>query len=381
MREKYMNARVGLMTCCVIILATTNTGVLAQSGVTLYGNVDGGVMFSDSGVSGGSLTSLASAGFGSFWGLRGTEDLGRGYRTLFQLESGIDISTGSSISFNGDYNSATPTAPNGPTITGFNRRAYIGLDSPYGMVQLGRDYTPLFYAAAASDTMRLQYFGNLQATLQITGGVERMARVSNGIFYTSPVMGGLKIRAAYSFGSESTGQGAGPPRNGNEFIGIGAEYVNGGLTVVGSVQRLKLPLTAGAPLVFTNLHRREDALIGIRYRTGNFTFTAGHFRIGSPIKGSNTWLGASAIFGPSTLYLQVQQLKQKIPSLQDRHGTAVGIAFDYALSRRTVLYAAYGITSNNATGRFAVIGSDVAVAPGAVGATPRAVAFGVRHSF
>lgn len=382
MKEKCIGARAGLTAGCAMMVALTSTSALAQSGVTLYGTVDGGVMFSRTGVPGGSLKSLTSgAGYASFWGFRGSEDLGDGYRALFQLEGGLDIDTGSLKSFTGDYSGATPTAPNGATGTGFNRRAYVGLDSPYGMVLLGRDYTPTFYAAVASDAMRLQYFANLQATLQLTVGAEREARVSNGIFYTSPVMAGLKIRGVYSFGSESTGLGSGPPRHGNEFIGFGAEYTNGGLTLAGSVQRLKLPLTAGTPPVFTSLQRREDAMLGMRYRTGDFTFTAGHFRIGSPLKGSNTWLGASAIFGVSTLYAQVQQLRQEAPGLQDRRGTAVGIAYDYALSRRTVLYAAYGTTSNNATGRFAVNGSDVAVAAGGLGATPRAIAFGVRHSF
>ncbi len=66
----------------------------AQSSVTLYGIVDVGIENLDVGsVDATRLQSGISAG--SRWGIRGSEDLGGGYRAVFTLESRIEVDTGS----------------------------------------------------------------------------------------------------------------------------------------------------------------------------------------------------------------------------------------------------------------------------------------------
>ena len=66
----------------------------AQSSVTLYGIVDVGIENLDVGsVDATRLQSGISAG--SRWGIRGSEDLGAGYRAVFTLESRFEVDTGS----------------------------------------------------------------------------------------------------------------------------------------------------------------------------------------------------------------------------------------------------------------------------------------------
>jgi predicted porin len=63
--------------------------------VEVYGIVDAGLV-RVSGLKGGTGTFLASGIMeGTRWGLRGKEDLGGGYRTIFTLESRVELDTGS----------------------------------------------------------------------------------------------------------------------------------------------------------------------------------------------------------------------------------------------------------------------------------------------
>lgn len=364
----------------VIPIALSAGSAAAQSGIMLYGNLDGSIVFSRSGAA--KNTSMASGvGSASFWGLRGAEDLGGGYKSLFQLEAGLEMDTGASKSFNGDYGAATPTAPNGPAGTGFNRRSHVGLETPFGTFLMGREYTPGFYTATATDTMRLQYFGNIQSVLVLTGGSERSARSSNAIAYSSPLMSGFRARAFYGLGSESAGGAGRPLKDANRLLGLGAEYNRPGLTLSGSYLVLKLPLTAGSPPAFTQLVDRRDWMVGVRYSFGSLAVSAGHFRVNAPTRGVDTWLGGSYTMGPNLISAQVQKLRQDNPSGERRRATAIGIAYAYSLSRRTTLYAAYGRTSNNATAQFGVTGNDMTFAASVRGADPTATAIGIRHTF
>src|SRR5471030_3350083 len=67
----------------------------AQNSVTLYGIIDTGFTYTHN--SGGSASQFGlSSGneSGSRWGLKGSEDLGGGLKTIFQLENGFNSTTG-----------------------------------------------------------------------------------------------------------------------------------------------------------------------------------------------------------------------------------------------------------------------------------------------
>lgn len=107
----------------------------AQSSVTLYGVLDAGLSYqsnvnagTNQAPDGKSLWRAGSVGVQqSYWGLRGSEDLGGGLKAIFTLESGFNLG-------NGGF------ANNGKNSVMFNRQAFVGLSSGYGTVTLGRQY-------------------------------------------------------------------------------------------------------------------------------------------------------------------------------------------------------------------------------------------------
>ena len=358
--------------------------VMAQS-VTLYGAVDAALMTSNNGAPGvGRINSVTSGLLTpSRWGLRGTEDLGDGLKATFLLESGFETDTGAAKTSFGNPATATATAPNGTAVSGFNRRSTVGLEGSFGTLNLGRDYTPIYFTGIQTDPMGFTLLGNVQAITIPAGGVERWGRVSNALFYTSPIFNGFKARAAYSLGSESGGGTTGSlPKRSNTFIGVGGDYVNGGLLVSASYQELYYPRVAGATPAFTgDLDKRKDAMLGAKYSFDTFSVASGYWRVDSPQKASNIWLGGSSSYGPFKVMAIVQKLRQDNSTGAERTGTVFGIGGVYDLSKRTTLYATYGRVSNNATASFALFSADTAVTAGVPGADPRAMAIGIRHSF
>ncbi len=113
----------------------------AQSSVTLYGVMEVELLHR-TGVSGGSQT-LITEGLlqGSRWGLKGTEDLGGGWKTLFQLENGL-------AAFNGVLDQQGQL---------FGRQAWLGLsksnDDISHMLSFGRQSAVPFTLLANFDTL------------------------------------------------------------------------------------------------------------------------------------------------------------------------------------------------------------------------------------
>ena len=166
-------------------LACASAVVHAQSSITLYGLLDEGLTYVSNEAGKRFVGLVAGENFGNRWGLRGTEDLGGGYKAIFDLESDFDLNTGTSV------------AGIGSAL--FGRQAYVGMTSPYGTVTLGRQYD------FAWDYMTLGYFSPAAYALA-TGGhigdVDRQGgdRLNNAVKYTSPTFSGLQFGALYAFG-------------------------------------------------------------------------------------------------------------------------------------------------------------------------------------
>ena len=103
---------------------------MAQSSVTLYGLVDLEVGKYD-----GSRAIRMNTGATSFWGLKGVEDLGGGYKAIFQLEQQFNPNNGTF------YNSSSF----------FSGRSTVGLEGWFGHLALGRDVNASHYAEVSAD--------------------------------------------------------------------------------------------------------------------------------------------------------------------------------------------------------------------------------------
>jgi predicted porin len=132
-----------------IYVALASSAAQAQTSVTVYGIVDLGARYASGlGLSATSspspnannTNSLASGvdRSGRF-GLTGSEDLGAGYRSVFALESDLFANSGSTDVNLGAGKDSSAAA----THKLFERQAFVGLETPYGSVLLGRQQSVL----------------------------------------------------------------------------------------------------------------------------------------------------------------------------------------------------------------------------------------------
>lgn len=169
--------------CTIAAACAMPSLVHAQGSVTLYGLIDEG--FSMYTNVAGKHQYLLNSGVmqGSRWGLKGAEDLGGGYKTVFRLESGFDASTGK-LSQGG---------------LGFGRQAYVGLESPYGTVTLGRQYDSVVDNLGPLEAGD-QWGGYIAAHPGDIDNFNNQFRTNNAIKYTSKAFAGFRFGGMYSLG-------------------------------------------------------------------------------------------------------------------------------------------------------------------------------------
>lgn len=152
-----------------------------------------------------SVTGMFNGGISdSRWGIRGTEDLGGGMSAFFDLESGINVPTGSLNNAAGSLAGSNNTVGVASALNGqlFNRGAYVGIrDDRYGAVSFGRtttlgydtivNYDPLHSAQLFSP---LGFSGSYSA-----GGITEGSRTDNNIKYVNRT-GPINYGVSYSLG-------------------------------------------------------------------------------------------------------------------------------------------------------------------------------------
>jgi len=151
------------------VLATLAGAAAAQSSVTMYGVLDAGLNVetppSSAPGSAGNQYSLASGiSTPSRIGFKGSEEFGASLKALFQLEAGVQLNNGQSTE----------------TGTLFNRASWIGLSGDFGMVMLGRQFTPMYNAVYSIDPFELGMAGNAGNLMQLGGANAHGANVIGG---------------------------------------------------------------------------------------------------------------------------------------------------------------------------------------------------------
>jgi predicted porin len=325
----------------VALLAALPFAAFAQSNVQLYGILDAAVSSEDNGVLRHTVVNSGNQSSSRF-GFRGTEDLGNGMKALFNLEGGVAIDTGA-----GD--SAL-----------FGRRAVVGLEGDFGMLTIGREYSPIASVAGATDITGQGFYGsNLSAFNYLT------RRLSNSVNYRSAGMSGFKLLAAYSAGEAA----AGLPKS--DLKGVGLEYAQGNLYVGAAFHtNNNLP----------NNGDTKEYAVGVAYKMGDFE-VKGNYLAQDPDGANNKFtqynIGAAYAMGAGKFFVNLQQNKIE----NGARGNGFNIDYSYALSKRTNVYTGYARLDNNSLGNFALNSSSIKLAPGKIGVDPSVFNVGVRHSF
>lgn len=352
-----------------ILSAFTGTA-FAQTSVTIYGIVDAGINFDNGSAAGGRLWRLQSGQqSGSRLGFKGTEVLGGGLSGIFTLENGFNTDTGG--------------AAQGGRL--FGRQAWVGLTSnSFGTLKLGRQQTPLYYAADIIDPFRINQAGNLQAAFGYgLYLLDPLSRSDNAITYTTPNFNGFTGTLLYAFGEVAGNFSA------NRNWSAAASYVNGPINVQVVYDKL------GAPALTLNTNQTADfaRLFGVAATpspaldvrtsfvggTYDFGMAKAHLAYGdtrselgaAKVKDRNYLVGVSAPVGGAGTVL-ASWIRNDFRDFGDATSDQYAIGYTHALSKRTNLYTSAGYTKND---------GNVRLNAATLGESDRTFQLGVRHLF
>jgi len=364
----------------------------AQSSVTLYGIVDDGIQYTTN-QAGGHAYQLASGTLSaSRFGFRGREDLGGGYATIFQLENGFNVNSGK-LGQNGRE---------------FGRQAFVGIESPYGTVTLGRqyDFETLYvgpfesgYAWAGGPGTQTGDVNNMNASF----------RLNNAVKYTVKPFAGLTVGGVYSFG------GTPGSVTTNSTYGAGVTYAVGPFAAAASYSHIDHPNTSvydgsstavGVTVIglsysgFVSAKTLQISAVGLSYTFGKSTIGGTFSNVDFSKLGSGSGPNPEGFAGSAVLNTaEVNYLFHFTPALTA--GTAfiytkvngtganggaiyrqINLGGDYALSKRTDVYLwAYGQKAGgtNSLGGPAV--AQLAFTTASSNNKQLAVVAGIRHRF
>lgn len=350
----------------------------SPSSVQLYGVLDVALTYVNNvGPTGQSLTRMSSVTGGympSRLGVRGSEDLGGGLSTVFNLEQGIALTTGA-LQQGG---------------RGFGRLAYVGLSSKeWGTVTFGRQWSMLFFSLLGSDVMgpAVMGFGSLDHYLG-------NARIDNGIGYQGK-FNHFTLGATYSFGRDTLNIPGHPAATGCPGKIEGDSKSCRAWSLLGKYDSPAWGVAAAADQIYGGAGA-QNGLNSSNLRDTRITLN-GYYRIG-PMKVAggvvNRRNDGNLIQPKSNLYFlgvsypfttqlvvdaQVGHLQYKNSPSGDKATTAIA-RVGYHLSKRTTLFALVGHTKNSGL-------LNISVDAGSAGGLPMpgkgqtSFATGIRHAF
>lgn len=384
-------------------LSVAALGVHAQSNVTLYGIIDTGVGYlsnqapSTGATSGGAPVTKLLEGVwgGERFGFKGSEDLGGGVKTIFQLEDGFNADTGA-LSKSGVI---------------FNRASWVGLSSSEGALTIGRQYTP-YYTLLAPYSPTNWLTGAFGAHPGDLDNLDTDYRVSNALVYTSPTLSGFKFSGMYalggvagSFNAGSSWSFAGQYIAGSAGLGVGIERFNNA-TIGGGAWSANSTAYSGTgeqgSSTLTNGYQNAAAQQRIAV-TGGYTFNSqwdvsGSYSNVQYIAGVNSGF-STAIFNSAGIVLHYHPVAAwdlaagyDYTRATEANGIKDAAAYQqfnltelYNLSKRTKLYIleAYQHASGQTLNGGKIINATANIAEQSAAATPSqlGVTIGINHAF
>ena len=289
--------------------------------VTLYGKIDQGFQVQSKKVDGKDRATtwkgVSGISSGSGWGLKGTEEIADGYTVGFVLESGFD-------GMDGSGNNA------------FNRDAFLTLNTPFGMLTVGR--TGKLSDGNTGDIIAGQAspFGTsykLASSTSTTFVGFDTSRTDRAVRYVSPKFAGVQVHAEYANMTYKDGDDVvvgGTASTKKRYGGIGVSYANGPFYAAVTAETIRLPASDAT---------KDPQAYGF---AANYDFGVAKVFAGYQYaKESAKWgdlnagtLGVSAPVAGGTVMASVAYAKG-----DDSHSLTSGaLGYKYSLSKRTYLY-------------------------------------------
>ncbi|RZT08844.1 Outer membrane protein (porin) [Duganella sp. CF402] len=362
------------ITTALMLSALMPAAVLAQgqgSNVTFYGKLDvavDSVRFSSAPGKAASGARYVSNDI-SYWGLRGSEDLGDGTRAYFKLESGFSADTG--------------TSSGGTQL--FDREALVGYGGKWGSVQLGSQFAPSLWVQLRSDPFGRNENGNgVTLTQQVPGnlrGFVGQLPLNNSLQYLSPAVDGVSVRVLHSFSER-----AAAPKDLGQFTGANIEYSKNGPLYVGASYEVQKLAGAVPNTVLSN----KTATLGASYAFEPFKLfgyllhntLSGNKNVNAQLVGANIPLGLADV--------KISYAQRKIDDTVGGKTHIYAIGYFYHLSKRSEIYTSYAHLDNGAATNFGIWPSSKTYSPppaagGAglpvAGQDVSSLSVGIRHFF
>ncbi|MFN4116537.1 MAG: porin [Inhella sp.] len=349
-----------LTTLALAALAAASAQAQTPSSINIYGILDVGVVAIDG--AGDKTRRFVSSGsqVGSRLGVRGTEEIGPGWKAMFTIEHQLYADTGSQNQQRPVSGFAIPSRalvgiPNtirsqlepalGQSLADslnnrfWHRQAWVGLVTPGGAVLAGRQYSPAFATFGRFDPHLAGNVGNALATLTVPTGIE--VRIDNSVQYVAE-LGGFRLNAMVGAGEGQVGAA--------KFWGISAGYASGPFDVQIAHQRRKTS---------EGLDSLENTVLGASYQWGSFKFTGmfltakdKHPTLGAQLRAQlNANTAIPAVLKPAFLAYGTQ-----IANNLGFDGKLVYGGVHYQINDRNKLVVSYGDYSDKVAEREAAIG-------------------------
>jgi predicted porin len=305
----------------------------------------------------------------SVLGFKGTEDLGDGFKAIWQIEGSVGPDTGSgSIA---------------------SRDTRVGLSGAWGTLFAGSWALPYTAATSSFDPFYpttagyMALLGNGSAALadNVSNSSSFDRRQQNVVQYWSPAWSGLSAQVAYAFNEEAVAATGAKPwlvsgsasyvhapwsvtiaheiHRAYQIAGgsdtgskLGVSYELTALRVAAAVERLKYQ-TASGELT------RVAAYVSARYRQGAATLLGGYSRALDGRGGATQSVGF-------------------IGSGSATSANQITVGAEYAFSRRTSVFAYFSRIGNDSAAAYDFAINQAGVRPGE---DPRVFALGIRHDF
>ena len=395
-----------------VMALMSGTTAMAQSSVTVFGvmdagvlalsNVSGGAGYIPSTVNKGSVTKLQGGGVGqSYFGFSGKEDLGGGMRATFMLQANVDVPTGNA----GGPNSTSSTSF-------FNQFSTVGLGGGFGEITMGRLVSPMYFAMLSTDAREARYFGSALTALV---GLNSASGVfignnsnpsfgtvynDNAVVYTTPTWNGLTANLEYAFGGtagsmKSNSQEAATLLYKNNGLKLSALYYTGYGNNVPAATTLYTAATGSATTAATlvtkagltpTANTNQLASLGALYAWDQFSVSTSYFVAKNPANavvnggsGSlNLWSLAGSWKVSPLVKLTTGYYRMNDKTNSGNYASQFALGADYALSKRTFLYAEMATVTNHGKNmNLSPIYGNAVVA----NANNHAEMIGLRHSF
>lgn len=337
-------------------LSVLSAGSAAAADVEVYGLIDLGLSYVHANPDVKNLSSKSkfsmenATEFGSRFGIKGTEDLGSGFKAGFVLENGFNADDGS-LDQGGDL---------------FGREAHLDLYTPYGAFSFG--VMPVFGSTLganglfrAIEPLFANYTEGLGSGLTTASS---WTRVDNAVSYVTPAFAGFTGYAQYAFKINGQTAGREGSANADRYAALALRYQGGALegiivadtTMYGSHRANSKHLddgytvTAGGNYTFDNglkilafgqwfdnmeintKARAGVSLAGVEAMTGSYGF----------VDGFGLSLGAHYPVAGGTLEAQIAMRDMENQDGVDFTRWIAGAGYDYPLSKRTSVYAMAG---------------------------------------